>query len=116
MMADLIDRSAAINLLKKWSDGYQYIETETRLAIKEFQELPSAHPEQRWIPVTERLPEKYIGKWMCCMDDGTIEILPYDTPGDGSKECVFYYWEDDYTVVKPNVVAWMPLPEPYKER
>ena len=77
--------------------------------------LTSAQSEQQWIPCSEKLPEKYIGKWMCCMDDGTIEILPYDTPGDGSKECVFYYWEDDYAVVKPNVVAWMPLPSPYTE-
>ena len=41
-MNDTISRQDAINLLKKWSDGYKYIETETELAIKEFQHLPSA--------------------------------------------------------------------------
>ena len=46
-MYDLIDRQAAINLLKKWSDGYTYIETETELAIKEFQHLPSAEKRGR---------------------------------------------------------------------
>lgn len=76
-------------------------------------DAPAVEPQQ-WIPVTERLPKKYIGEWLCCTDDGNIMILPYDTPGDGSKECVFYYWEDDYTVVKPNVVAWMPLPMPWE--
>lgn len=49
-MNDTIRRNAAINLLKKWSDGYRYIETETELAIKEFQELPSAQPE----PLTDK--------------------------------------------------------------
>lgn len=41
-MNDLINRQDAINLLKKWADGYNYIETDTELAIKEFQRLPSA--------------------------------------------------------------------------
>ena len=44
-MNDLISRQAAVDLLKKWADGYRYIETETELAIKEFQDLPSAQPE-----------------------------------------------------------------------
>lgn len=41
-MNDLISRQDAINLLKKWSGGYDYIETETESAIKDFQNLPSA--------------------------------------------------------------------------
>lgn len=49
---DLINRRAAINLLKKWSDGYDYIETETESAIKDFQNLPPAQSERKkgiWI-------------------------------------------------------------------
>lgn len=42
---DPIDRQAAIDLLKKWSDGYDYIEIETKSAIKEFQSLPPAESE-----------------------------------------------------------------------
>lgn len=68
-----------------------------------------------WIPCSERLPEKYVGEWLCCTDDGKIMILPYDTPGDGSHECVFYAWDDNgYFYQTFNVTAWMPLPEPYK--
>lgn len=44
---DLIGRRAAINLLKKWSDGYDYIETETESAIKDFQNLPPAQSERK---------------------------------------------------------------------
>ena len=39
---ETIYRQDAIDLLQKWSDGYKYIETETELAIKDFQHLPSA--------------------------------------------------------------------------
>lgn len=45
-MDDTISRQAAIDLLKKWSDGYSYIEIETNSAIKAFEEIPSAQPEQ----------------------------------------------------------------------
>lgn len=51
-MDDLISRQAAIDLLKKWSDGYSYIEVETNSAIKAFEEMPSAQPERkkgRWL-------------------------------------------------------------------
>ena len=41
-MTDYINRRDAINLLKKWSDGYAYIEIETESAIKNFQHLPAA--------------------------------------------------------------------------
>lgn len=41
-MADYISRQAALNLLTKWADGYNYIEVETQSAINEFERLPSA--------------------------------------------------------------------------
>ena len=45
-MQDLISRQAAINLLKKWSDGYSWLEIETDFAIEEFKQLPAAQPEK----------------------------------------------------------------------
>lgn len=45
---DTIYRQDAINLLKKWADGYKYIETETELAIRDFQHLPSARKTGQW--------------------------------------------------------------------
>ena len=93
---DTISRQAAINLLKKWSDGYAYIETETELAIKEFQELPSAQPEQRWIPCSERLPKPF-EHCLWTTTDGRV---------------VYHHCDGLFS----NYTAWMPLPEPYKER
>ena len=49
-MSDLISRQDAINLLKKWADGYSYIEHETELAIKAFEQLPPAQLERgHWV-------------------------------------------------------------------
>jgi NADH pyrophosphatase NudC (nudix superfamily) len=47
IMNDTISRQAAIDLLKKWSDGYAYIETETESAIKAFQQLPSEQTDRK---------------------------------------------------------------------
>ena len=50
---DYISREAAIALLKKWADGYSYIETPTEDAINEFNAIPAADvrlvPPARWI-------------------------------------------------------------------
>lgn len=98
-------------LMKKAADAIEELDMTTdNLNYLYKTEVP------RWISVTERLPEKYIGEWLCYTDDGKIMILPYDTPGDGSKECVFYAWDDDgYSYQTFNVTHWMPLPEPPKE-
>ena len=42
METDYISREAAIALLKKWADGYSYIETPTEDAINEFNAIPAA--------------------------------------------------------------------------
>ena len=80
--------------------------------------------EQRWIPVSERLPEEFI------CDDGYVEPSDYVLVwGDNENYGVSRYWgnrrskiEDpnsykdwmdlNWVVQKP--IAWMPLPEPYK--
>lgn len=60
---DLISRRVAINLLKKWSDGYDYIETETESAIKDFQNLPPAQSERKK------------GKWIWMGDKGDSRFM-----------------------------------------
>ena len=63
----------------------------------------------KWIPCSERLPEKpEIGS------DGYIVqtrrvVQPFVGYWDGRK------WTDEEDDVVDEVIAWMPLPEPYKE-
>lgn len=75
---------------------------------------PKAEP--RWIPVTERLPEKPFGCLVTIWDTNPItmdefeNILPYFVGWDGSQ------WNDaDGEQCPFEVIAWMPLPEPYRE-
>lgn len=70
--------------------------------------LPSAQPEQRWIPCGERLPEDDV-EVLITDDSGGVQWLAIDkmlSYEDGSGR----FW-----VASQNPTAWMPLPEPYQE-
>ena len=66
----------------------------------------------RWIPVTERLPEKPFGCLVTVWDTDPISmdefenLLPYFVGWDGEQ------WNDGEGIQCPfEVIAWMPLPE-----
>lgn len=73
--------------------------------LMEIDEQPTITPESHWIPVTERPPEED-GRYLVCGAKGGIYHANYrgrwwTQVGCGGK-------------LVPSVVAWMPLPEPYK--
>ena len=90
-MADLVERQAVKDLMLKY--GFRSAD----MTVTEFVEdcLPSA---QQWIPCNERLPEKY-GTYLVTTDTGSIEFSCY------SILCGWTFGE---------IIAWMPLPEPYQ--
>jgi len=75
-----------------------------QMAIKALEQEP------RWIPVSERLPEKN-GFYLATCDG---EICGENEPFTGLAEYENGKWvddEEDYQCV----LAWLPLPQPYKE-
>jgi hypothetical protein len=68
----------------------------------------------RWIPVSERLPEEAFGCLVTVEEDDIYgephRVMYPDFVGyDGET------WNDaDGEVIPFDVIAWMPLPEPYK--
>lgn len=111
-MQDLIRRQAAINALEN---------TECELLPEEWDDLtdaimnvPSAQPEQRWIPVDERMPERNkmdsTGKYR----EAYLVTTGFMTFTARFNE--YGYWVLwGYQQVLKNIIAWMPLPDPYKE-
>lgn len=61
----------------------------------------------RWIPVEERMPDNE-DKVLCCTETKR---------GDRNIVIGYYIKESGYWAcgMNSNVIAWMPLPEPYKE-
>lgn len=75
---------------------------------------PSAQPEQRWIPCSERLPEVYKDVLICWDFKGNREVLIGHMYSDGT----FHGYDDEYLTHNGRkyrkAVAWMPLPEPWR--
>ena len=70
--------------------------------ISMIKRFPSAQPEPKWIPVSERLPDKP-NVYMVTDHNGRVVRYVYND-NESSRE----YW-------KRCAKAWMPLPEPYRE-
>ena len=70
--------------------------------FNEVEDLPSA---SQWIPCSERLPSENICA-LVCLPNGSIEIDAWT--------CGEWLINDAKITLSP--IAWMPLPEPYKEK
>ena len=111
MSDDTISRQAAIDAIERNAYRYTYIDQ----IVDIIKGLPSTQPEQRWIPCSERLPDHpenddyYLVTIQCEHYDG------WDDYVTGFAEWTKHGWEElSCYIGQIKVVAWMPLPEPYK--
>lgn len=120
-MDDSISRQAAIDFIDaghlvnpnepRWSDNE---------VVNFLKSRPSVTPKPHWIPCSERLPEVGTYALVSKKPLGFRSNLPNvcmahrsRDPRSGKEEwndMLFGKLDDD------DVLAWMPLPEPYKER
>ena len=71
--------------------------------------------EKPWIPVSEKLPDvdEYI---IVSFENFSVPMIGRYTVDDDDNG-TFRIWDEDESFVKNDlyVIAWMPLPEPYRE-
>lgn len=87
---------------------FKKYEEDHRQLAEWLKELKQLREQTRWIPVNEELPEDG-EEVLTCSTVGFIEIQSLENPYD-------VYWENqkgDWTDFD-EVIAWMPLLEPYK--
>ena len=75
---------------------------EHRQLVEWLKELKQLRDKTRWIPISERLPEKYTYT-LWCASSGCVRSDYFN--GEFWEDAKKYCYE---------VIAWMPLPEPYK--
>lgn len=106
-MNDLISKKALCD--------YALNQKDKSVTPNDIMRFPSAQPEQRWIPCSERLPEVYKDVLICWDFKGNREVLIGNMYSDGT----FHGYDDEYLTHNGRkyrkAVAWMPLPEPYRE-
>lgn len=86
------------------------------MVIQMIDDASTVQPVQRWIPCSERLPDKR-GDYLvtlCGNGEPWVEIALWNETFGGRWQMVLYN-DVDYSDIS-NVIAWMPLPEPYQKR
>ena len=109
MNKDMIYRQDVIDVLEHERDEALVRLYDYQLAIDAVMGLPSA---RQWIPVTERLPEDGC---QCIVTVKVKHAIGYSEYEVGTADYVdgdFILSEDLWGV--EDIIAWMPLPQPYK--
>ena len=124
-MDDLISRQAAIDALIEW---YGCEPSDIGAFEDIIEKMPSAQPEQRWIPfktrpLTKEEKEEH-PEWDGILDcklphDGQRILVNVSVRGHESVQYDEFYTDDGSYLdsgyeIGTEATAWMPLPEPYK--
>lgn len=84
-------------------DAVSYVNGEDAGTLKAAIEALEKQEQDRWIPVTERLPEK---------EGCYLVTIKYDHERRYSKTA---WYSGDGWITRQDIIAWRPLPEPYTE-
>ena len=106
-MNDTIYRQAAIDCLcnGKCNEEGRWCDEGACMPVRRINSLPPAQPEQRWIPVTERLPE----------EDEQVFVYLFDDSPYIAWFCGGRWHTEEFTLDEDEEpAAWMPLPERWR--
>lgn len=124
-MSDLIKRQDVINkfvgLNMQVYEGDRCVGIRTYLTKEEIiyaiDEIPSVEPEWKWIPVTEALPEdtEFVLLTIRRLDK-SYNQTPFISVGyvSWNQSAWWCAHDGDCDAHNVEVLAWMPLPEPWK--
>ena len=112
----MIDADKLIKVLKHHADTTPYFFSEKRDAYRHcidiIKNLSLETKTSDWIPCGERLPEKR-GRYIATVMYKSKDSAPYDTI-EAFYSKLDNKWRDVIDDAELDIIAWMPLPEPYK--
>lgn len=117
-MNDYISKSSVCEILSDIypTDGERVVLVkEIDKAYEEILQLTSVGQEPQWIPCSERLPDKKRETYWVCTDTEYQCQCRWTNNRFGIRESDEWGWSIFDTPQYTKVVAWMALPEAYKE-
>lgn len=112
--ADCISRQTVLKLLHALPPEEAITKA---MLIQSVKQMDAAPPEQRWIPCSERLPEPNLSV-LVQLNDGFVDPIQIMTLNISKSEGDFFcFWRTQEMGIDfdmDDVVAWMPLPEPWE--
>lgn len=98
-----------VDITNKWETA-----TSQHMALQQAYMFGQSDAIQRmWIPCSEMLPE--INKRVLTVTDCGFVEVGKRIPMQKLEMSFGIKWEDDFNGVHSNIIAWMPLPDPYVE-
>lgn len=110
-MSDLIRRE---DVVKAMNEAFAVGDISRAIANDILNNIPSAEPERRWIPVTERLPKKENKSYWVFTDTKYQCECRWTNNIYGIGESNDWGWKIFDIPQYTKVIAWMPLPEPWR--
>lgn len=111
----LIDADAMLVRLEEWNTSDSTDKALYNFTLNRILEQPTIEPESNWISCKERLPEEEVDV-LCCRNNKTIAIMHFNPVLTTRYPKGFSVVENNFSWRQDNVVAWMPLPEPYQPK
>lgn len=104
-MSDLISRQAVEDVIYDYSRSHA---VDYAQIMERIDKIPSVENKGEWIPVSERLPEKNV--WV---------LVTVEQSGKRFQEIMrrnnyIEAWTDNFDNYTDEIIAWLPLPDPYK--
>ena len=84
--------------------------------LKEIVQEVAEEYNNGWIPCSERLPEIGQEIIVSTQNGSVYSNFYYDYTDSKDKEPCFHRWDDEmWDCFKPDVIAWQPFQDPFKE-
>lgn len=112
---DAVSRAEIVRWTHFW---FEAVDIKPDRFIAGIKRLPSVTPKQRWIPCSERLPKErhdvLITKEPFKIKGYEQEVIKAKRSAD-LRSGKIEWWSPEFgTLTNKAVLAWMPLPKPYK--